>query len=294
MPSRALLLVNPRARRGAEGAEEIAARLRRAGLDLILDQADDPTAYADLIRRHAHSVDRVIVAGGDGSINLVVQALVEVGLPLGIIPFGTANNMARTVGLPLDLDGAVAVAAGSHRRAVDLGRVNGRWFCTTASIGLSVQITEELSPETKRRWGPVAYVLTAVKVLRRSHPFRADIAWDGGNRRTRTVQIVVGNGRHYGAGLTVAPEATIEDATLDLYSLEVNHWWELLKVAPFLKWGTHVHRREVEALRAKVFEIRTRRPMPIDVDGELGAETPGRFEVIPRALEILTPEPSPA
>jgi diacylglycerol kinase (ATP) len=294
MPSRALLLVNPRARRGAEGAEEIAARLRRAGLDLIVERAGDPAAYAGLVRHHARSVDRVIAAGGDGSINLVVQTLVQVGLPLGIIPLGTANNMARTVGLPLDLEGAVAVAAGPHRRAVDLGRVNGRWFCTTASIGLSVQITEELSPEAKRRWGPVAYVITALKVLRRSHPFHADIAWDGGVRHTRTVQIVVGNGRHYGAALTVAPEATIDDATLDLYSLEVNHWWELLKVAPFLKSGTHVHRPEVEALRAEVLEIRTRRPMPIDLDGELGAETPGRFEVVPRALEVFTPEPSPA
>ena len=140
---------------------------------------------------------------------------------------------------------------------------------------MSVQITEELSPEAKRRWGPVAYVITALKVLRRSHPFHADIAWDGGARHTRTVQIVVGNGRHYGAALTVAPDATIDDAQLDLYSLEVSHWWELLKLAPFLKRGTHVHRREVEALRAKVLEIRTRRPMPIDVDGELGAETPG-------------------
>jgi YegS/Rv2252/BmrU family lipid kinase len=294
MPSRALLLVNPRARRGAEGTEEIPARLRSAGLDPIVEQVDNPSAYADLIRRHAGTVDRVVVAGGDGSINLVVQVLVEVGLPLAIIPFGTANNMARTVGLPLDLDGAVGVAAGSRRRAVDLGRVNGRWFCTTASIGLSVQITEELSPETKRRWGPVAYALTAVKVLRRSHPFHADIVWDGGTRHTRSVQIVVGNGRHYGAALTVAPDATIDDATLDLYSLEVNHWWELVKVAPFLKWGTHVHRREVEALRAQVFEIRTRRPMPIDLDGELGAETPGRFEVVPGAIEVFTPEPAPA
>jgi YegS/Rv2252/BmrU family lipid kinase len=292
MPSRALLLVNPRARRGAEGAEEIAARLRGTGLGLIVEQADAPSAYADLIRRHARAVDRIVVAGGDGSINLVVQVLVQAGLPLAIIPFGTANNMARTLGLPLDLDGAVAVAAGSHRRAVDLGRVNGRWFCTTASIGLSVQITEELSPETKRRWGPVAYVITAVKVLRRSRPFHADIAWEGGARHTRTVQIVVGNGRHYGAALTVAPDATMDDARLDLYSLEVNHWWELLKLAPFLKWGTHVHRREVEALRAKVLEIRTRRPMPIDVDGELGGETPGRFEVVPGAIEVFTPGPA--
>jgi len=294
MPSRALLLVNPRARRGAEGAGEIAAGLRGAGLALVVEPSDDPSACPGLIRRHAGAVDRVIVAGGDGSISSAVQVLVEVGLPLAIIPAGTANNLARTVGVPLDLVGATAVAAGAHRRPVDLGRVNGRWFCTTASIGLSVKITEELSPESKRRWGPLAYALAALRVIRQSHPFRADITWEGGTRHTRTVQIVVGNGRHYGPALAVAPDATIDDARLDLYSLEVNHWWELLKLAPFLKWGTHVHRREVEALRAKAFEIRTRRPMPIDLDGELGAETPARFEVVPRALEVFTPEPPPA
>ena len=294
MPSRALLLVNPRARRGAEEAGEIAAGLRGAGLDLVVESLPGASGLPGLIRRHAGEVDRVAVAGGDGSINQAVQVLVEVGLPLAIIPVGTANNLARTVGLPLDLDGAIAVAAGSHRRPVDLGRVNGRWFCTTASIGLSVQITEELSPESKRRWGPIAYAFTALKVLRRSHPFHADISWEGGTRHTRTVQIVVGNGRHYGAALAVAPDATIDDARLDLYSLEVKHWWELLRLAPFLKWGTHVHRREVEALRARGVEIRTRRPMPIDVDGELGAETPGRFEVVPGALEVFTPEPPAA
>jgi diacylglycerol kinase (ATP) len=292
MPSRALLLVNPRARRGAEEAGEIAAGLRRAGLELVADPSGDPAALPHLIRRHAGEVDRVIVAGGDGTIHHAMQVLVHVGLPLAILPAGTANNLARTIGVPLDLDAAIPVAAGSHRRSVDLGRVNGHWFSTTASIGLSVQVTEELSPDIKRRWGPLAYALAASSVLRRSHPFHADISWEGGSRHTRTVQIVVGNGRYYGAALAVAPDATIDDARLDLYSLEVSHWWELLKVAPFLKWGTHVKRPEVEALRAKIFEIRTRQPMPIDVDGELGAETPGRFEVVPRALEVFTPEPS--
>jgi YegS/Rv2252/BmrU family lipid kinase len=291
MPSRALLLVNPRARRGAEGADEIAEGLRGAGLDLVVELTDDPSTFPRLIHGQAAAVDRVIVAGGDGSLNAAVQVLAELKLPLAVIPLGTANNLARTVGIPLDLEGATAAAAGSHRRTVDLGRVNGRWFCTTASIGLSVEITEELSPETKRRWGPVAYALTALKVVRRSRPFHADIAWEGGSRHTRTVQIVVGNGRHYGAALAVAPDAAIDDARLDLYSLEVNHWWELLKLAPYLKRGTHVRRREVEALRARAFRIHTRRPMPIDLDGELGAETPAQFEVVPRALEVFAPVP---
>ena len=289
MPSRALFLVNPRARRGSEGAKEIAARLRGLGLNLIVEETDGAARFPERIRRHAGEVDRVIVGGGDGTLNTAVQVLVELGLPLGIVPLGTANNLARTLDIPLDVERATRVIAEGRRRRIDLGRVNDRYFCTTASLGLSVQITEELSGDAKRKWGPLAYVLAATRVLRRARPFHADVAWHGGTRHTRTVQIVVGNGRYYGAALAVAKDATIDDARLDLYSLESDHWWDLLKLAPALKRGTHVERPEVEALRARAFTVRTRAPMPIDVDGELGAETPAEFRVVPGALEVFVP-----
>jgi YegS/Rv2252/BmrU family lipid kinase len=294
MPSRALFLVNPRAREGGEGAEEIATRLRGLGLDPLVEPAEDPARLPGLIRGHQGRVDRVIVGGGDGTLGAAVQGLVDSGLPLGIVPLGTANNLARTLGIPSDLEGACALIAAGHRRRIDLGRVNDRYFFTTASLGLSVRITEELSPGMKRRWGSVAYLLAAVKAIRRSHPFRAEISWEGGTRKTRTVQIVVGNGRYYGAALAVARDAAIDDARLDLYSLEVNHWWELARLAPSLKLGTHGRRDEVETLRAKAFEIRTNRPMPIDLDGEVGAETPASFRVVPRALEVFVPATDPS
>ena len=290
MPSCALLLVNPRARRGSDGADDIAGRLRGLGLELVVEPLDHPGRVGDLIRRHLGAVDRVIVGGGDGTLNAAAQVLAEERLPLGIIPLGTANNLARSLGVPNEVEGACAAIAAGRRRRMDLGRVNGRYFCTTASLGLSVQITEELTADAKRRWGPLAYAWAASRVVRRAHPFHADISWEGASRRSRTVQIVVGNGRYYGAALAVAEDARIDDARLDVYSLEVAHWWHLVKLAPALKRGTHGRRDDVEALRAAAFDIRTRRPMPIDVDGELGGETPAHFRVVPAALEVFVPE----
>ncbi|HET6836734.1 MAG TPA: hypothetical protein VFH24_01760, partial [Gemmatimonadales bacterium] len=172
---------------------------------------------------------------------------------------------------------------------VDLGLVNGHYFFTTASIGLSVRITEELTPETKRRWGALAYGITAVRTLARTHPFRAEIRWEGGTRHSRTIQVVVGNGRYYGSALPVAEDASIEDSSLDLYSLEVRHWWELLSLAPSLARGRQGEKRSVEAIRAKEFEIETPAPMDINIDGEIRSQTPAAFRVVPRALEVFVP-----
>ena len=287
MSSRALLLLNPGARRGGEGTDEIVARLESLALDPILELAEEPDRVSEQILRHRGQVDRVVVGGGDGSLNLALPALVKTGLPLGILPLGTANNLARTLGIPDDLARACEVVAHGHRRRIDLGWVNGRHFFTTASIGLSVRITEELSAESKRRWGPVAYALTALQVMRRSHPFHAEITWSGGRRHSRTVQIVVGNGRYYGAALPVAEDAAIDDASLDLYTIEVRHWWQLAAIAPALKRGKHGAKRTVEAIRAKEFEIRTRVPHDVDVDGEIGGRTPATFRVLPAALEVF-------
>ena len=289
MIGRALLLVNPGARRGDHAARDARASLEAQGLEVLPTSPADIERLDEVIGRTRGEIDRVVVAGGDGTLNTAVQALVGSGLPMAVLPLGTANNLARTLHLPTSLDAACDLAAHGERRAIDLGWINGRYFFTTASMGLSVQISERLSAETKQRWGALSYALVALRAVTQARPFRAAISWAGGTRQSRTVQIVVGNGRYYGSALPVAEDAAIDDARLDLYSLEVRHWLGLLALLPALRQGRHGEKRSVEALRATEFEITTNTPLRLNVDGELWGRTPARCRVIPRALEVFAP-----
>jgi YegS/Rv2252/BmrU family lipid kinase len=289
MPTRVLLLLNPGARKVDDDPREVADMLRERGLDVVYKPFEDPQRIDEIIRQHAGAVDRVVVGGGDGTLGAATQSLVDTGLPLGILPLGTANNVARTLGIPDDFDRALDIAVGDVQRRIDVGAVNGRCFLTTASFGLSVAITEELTSDVKARWGRLAYVWSAARVVRRAKPLRVQIRWPGGELATRTVQVVVGNGRYYGTALQVADDAAIDDHALDLYSIEVRHWWQLLALGPALKRGTHGKRDAVHTARAREFKIVTATPCAIDADGELIAETPATFRVLPDALTVFAP-----
>lgn len=286
MAPRALLLVNRASRRGRALRPLAVDRLRELGFRLVEDAA---ARFAELVRRHRAEVDMVIVGGGDGTLNRSLDALVDTGLPLGILPLGTANNVARTLGIPDDLAAACEIIAGGHLRRIDLGVANGIYFFTTASIGLSVRITEQLTAERKRRWGRLAYGLTAARVLWAARPMHAEIVWEGGSFHSHSVQIVVGNGRYYGSALPVADDARIDDQRLDLYTVERRRWWELLGLLPALKAGRHGEKTEVHTLRAREIEVRTLVPYRVNVDGELRTRTPARFQVRPAALAVFSP-----
>jgi diacylglycerol kinase (ATP) len=285
--TRALLLLNPRARRGREAGPDLAEALQGPGLDLEIVEIGDAGALPALVRRRAPEFGRVIAAGGDGTLNAVLQGLAGTPTPLAIIPVGTANNTARALQLPTDTSEACKVAAGASTRAIDLGRVNDRWFFTTASLGLSVTVTRLLTRDLKRRWGRLAYGYAALRAVIERRPFHADIAADGHRLTLRTFQIVVGNGRYYGSALPVAEDAAIDDGWLDLYAVEARSRWRLVTLAPALKTGRQGERGDVHTLRARQVEIRTRVPRTINVDGELGPQTPATIMVVPRALAVF-------
>lgn len=291
MPKRrALLLVNAKSRRGEADFVTAVDLLRRHGFDLIEQSTLDAGEIPQIIRRHRETVDCVIIGGGDGTLNAAAAALSEAGLPLGILPMGTANDFARTLEVPTALPEACKIITEGVLHAVDLGSVNGKYFLNVASMGLSVECARRLTGEVKRRWGVLGYAVSAVDALKASRSFRASITRDGEHHRFRSIQIAVGNGRHYGGGLTVAEDAAIDDARLDLYSLEPQSVWKLIRLVPAMRSGRHGQWPGVDVLRGRHFRIDTNRPMRINTDGELTTRTPAEFRVIAGALSVFVSE----
>jgi len=234
----------------------------------------------------------IVIGGGDGTLNAAAGVLVEAGLPVGVVPLGTANDLARTLGLPTDPAEACQVIAEGHTRRIDLGMVNGRHFFNAASIGLSVEVSRRLTRGAKGRWGWFAYLAAAARVLRHARQFRAEIRSDGEVHQVRTVQVTIGNGQYYGGGLRVAEDAAIDDGRLDLYALEVDRWWQIVRLVPALRSGNLAGHAGVRALRGTQFEVVPRHPRPVSADGEVVATTPARFSLLRQALAVYVPERS--
>lgn len=288
MQRRALVLANPHSRSAGSGVDDAIAVLSAAGIGILRPDWLEGETLGDAIRCHADAADFVVIAGGDGSLNAAAPALIDTGLPLGILPGGTANDLARTLALPLDFPAAARVIAAGRTRAIDVGEVNGKPFFNVASLGMSARLADRLSRETKRRWGRLAYLITATEVLIEAHPFDATIATDDGAEvEVRTLQIAVGNGRHYGGGMIVEETAEIDDARLDLYSLEFEDTWKLPLMALAFRQGRHGLRDDVRTLNGHRFEVRTRPPMPVNADGEIITRTPAVFSIRPGAVRVF-------
>lgn len=285
----ALLLVNPKSRRGRDSLPEVRRLLDEAGIRFIEPQPELGGTTSEAIERQSDSVDQVIVGGGDGSLNGAAEGLLKTGLPLGVLPLGTANDFARTVGLPLNLAAAVKAIANGRTTQIDLGEANGHLFFNVASVGFSADLAESLTEKAKKRWGKLGYAIIAARLLANSQLFTATLEHDGQTEELRTLQVAVGNGRFYGGGMTVHADATATDGMLDFYSLEVDHWRKLLKLLPSLRKGTHGDWNDVRSFSTKDLTIRTSKPRVVNLDGELKTNTPVRFTIREKAISVFVP-----
>ncbi|MFN7023935.1 MAG: lipid kinase [Pseudorhizobium sp.] len=285
----ALLLVNPSSRRGRESLPEVRRLLTSTGISFIEPDPEYAGTIEQAIEQHAGAIDRVIVGGGDGSLNGSASGLLKTGLPLGVLPLGTANDFARTIGLPQGLTEAIEIIARGNTRRIDLGEANGHPFFNVASVGFSVDLAKSLTEEAKKRWGKFGYGIVAARLLVDSQLFTATLEHDGETEELRTLQVAVGNGRFYGGGMTVHADATATDGMLDFYSLEVDHWWRLLALLPSLRKGTQGEWKDVRAFSTKGLTLRTSKPHAVNLDGEIKTTTPVTFRIREKAISVFVP-----
>jgi YegS/Rv2252/BmrU family lipid kinase len=274
---RALLIVNPHARRGRALGGDVRRQLARRGVEMV-ESASSP---ADL--------DAIVVAGGDGTFARAIGTALAFGLPIGLVPLGTFNDLARTLEVPFDVGDACDTIAAGHTRTIDVARVNDAYYVTEASIGVSSRVARLQKARDKQRFGVLTVLLSAFAALRFLRPFHALVSYDDATVRMRTVQLTVANSNHFGGFITVA-DAAIDDGWLDLYSVEIDGPRSLVRVVTALLAGEARSVQGVRAFRSSSFEVATRRPRSIVADGEPAGRTPARFEILRRSVRVFVPQ----
>ncbi len=272
---RALLVLNEYSRRGKRDGDTVCDALDAAGIECERDPGCGP-------------VDTVIAAGGDGTILHAVPLALKRGVPLGIVPLGTFNDLARTLDVSTDIQEACATIAARHTKRIDLGRVNGSYFVNEASVGLSTRIARRQTPEVKRRFGVFGVISTTLQAIGETRPFLVDLLYDGKRERFRSVQLTVANSGHFG-GLIDRDDAAIDDGWLDLYSVDVRTWLQAVAVIRKVLRRDAATSEGLRTRRAHRFEIRTHHAHHVTADGEPAGMTPAVFEVLPLALEVIVP-----
>lgn len=245
----------------------------------------------EIILNYKDQADVVIVAGGDGSVNLVLPSLKQTHLPLLVVPCGTANNLARHYSLTNDIEKMLQILATGKVIEIDLGEVNNIPFVNVAGLGLSTEVNRKVSSKLKKHFGVFAFIFTAIQMATRLNPFRAVITTDKKIALpTKSWQISVCNGKYYGAGMTIKHNATLNDGKLHLLSTEVTKWWKAIVLIRSFFSGRYKKDHDVTILSARELKIETRRKFHIDVDGDIKTMTPATFRVIPKALKLIIPE----
>ena len=298
---RAALIVNARSRSGERAFFQALDRLQELGVTLgptyaVRDPVRLPETVRDILD-DGLEYRVLILGGGDGSVSSVVDFLAHRDVTLGLLPLGTANDFARTLEIPVDIEQACQTIAHGKVVDVDLGLARDNYYVNVASTGLSVKVTQALSPRLKKI-GALAYPMAAIRAFFDHEPFSARLTFPDGDREPveygRLLHLAVGNGRFYGGGIAIAPEAGIDDHRLDVLAIELGRPRTLLGVARYLKSGDFIQLEGVHHHRTERVRLETEPELPINIDGEVVTSTPQDFAVDHNALKVIVPHESSA
>ena len=296
----AALIVNTRSRTGERAFFQALDHLQEMHVPLgvtypIRDPARLPEAVQEVL---GDGYEFLILGGGDGTVSSVVDFLADRGTLLGLLPLGTANDFARTLDIPEDIEEACKLIANGKVVDIDLGLAGDNFYVNVASVGLSVEATRALSPWLKKSTGPLAYPVAAIRAFLKHEPFSARLTFPEGDHEPveydRLLQVAVGNGRFYGGGMIVAAESGIDDKTLDIYAIDLGRRRDLIGAVRYLKSGDFIKTDGVHNFRTPRVRLETDPDLPVNIDGEVVTRTPQDFSVAQNALSVLVPQDSTA
>lgn len=287
---RYLLLVNPAAAGGRSAGRlpEVESALAAAGLEHRTVTTRDMEHGCDEARRASAAGEVPVVMSGDGLIGRVGGCLVGGEVPLGIIPGGRGNDLARVLGIPTDPAGAVAVLAAGEERVIDVGEANDARFLCIASCGFDSD-ANRIANEARWVRGPLVYAYAALRALAVWKPARFTIEADGADRSFTGYAVAVANSKAYGGGMFVAPAAELDDGLLDVVTTAEVSKLRFLRGLPKVFSGEHVDNPEVDCHRAREVTIEADRPFAVFADGEHITDLPATIRLLPAALRVLAP-----
>jgi YegS/Rv2252/BmrU family lipid kinase len=284
---RIALIVNSRSGR-ADRAAEIPGLLAERGIDVdhFWPVEDERTLRRRVKSAVKAGASLVIVGGGDGSMTTAVDVLAKRKTVLGVLPLGTGNSFARTIGLDDDLKLAIDALVKGRVERVDIGRVNDTYFANFATIGLPAEIAESAPRSLKRAIGAAAYVVGGLVPFTRARPFRVRVSWDDGEQEIETQQIVIASGRYFGHQ-PIAPGASAMDHRLAFFTTTGLSHLEIVRTYLALGLGVQEGLPDAIAFSAKKIRVKAKPKQLISIDGQALGETPARFRVVPRALSVI-------
>jgi diacylglycerol kinase (ATP) len=283
--SSTLVILNPAAH--SERAQRKRAQVESLAQDCVVC-ATTRTGEAEQMARRgvAEGFEKIVAAGGDGTVNEVVNGLASTNVTLGLLPIGTMNVFATELGLPInDLELCWKIIENDSIRAVDLPKANRKFFVQLAGVGLDAQVVKETSSQLKRNFGPLSYLISAAQIAARQPPQlfiqSEDASIDEGSF------VLVGNGRLYGGPFPFFKHAVIDDGLLDVIVFKRLGYLEIIKYLQDVVFSSDIRVPEIEYFQTRRLRVESHQSVPVEVDGELVGNCPVEFSLHERSLRVL-------
>lgn len=286
-PSEILVILNPAARgaRALRGLRKIWPFPPQVTVATTSEQGQAREIAAGAAQRGFRTV---VAAGGDGTVNEVVNGLAGSDVTLGVLPVGTMNVFAAELGLPSRVREAWRVIEAGHVREIDLGRANRKYFVQLAGVGLDAQVVKETSWDMKRNLGPLAYLLSTAQVAARKPP---RLLVEANGQSVEGSFVLIGNGRYYGGPIEFFPDARIDDGLLDVLVFQKSSYLDIARYFGYLLMKRHTGLADTAYIQARTVRVSSDEAVPVEVDGELSAELPVTFRIASRKLRVIVPKP---